>query len=215
MDIIILGANNPQTIRLINDINSNKNYLDDKINVLGWIDNDVTKVGQTIFGYKVLGTPDILSDNKFKSVFLVNNITRDGLVRKLTTEQLLIFKLPFISLVHPSVNIENVKIGRGVIVHEGVIIEDSCIIDDYVAIAAKTSIAHESYIGKYSFLATNVTTAGLVEIGESVTIWTSATITPRIKIGDRVKVGAGSVVLSNIEADKTVFGNPARVLISK
>ncbi len=213
MDIIILGANNPQTLRLINDINNSSPK--EKINILGWVDNDEKKIGQNIFGFEVLGTPDILTDSKYSSSFLVNNITRDGIVRKLTTEQLFKYNLPFISLVHPSVNIENVKVGKGVIVHEGVIIEDSCIIDDYVAIAAKTSIAHESYIGKYSFLATNVTTAGLVSIGEATTIWTSATITPRIKIGDRVKVGAGSVVLNDVEPDKTIFGNPARILITK
>ena len=213
MDIIILGANNPQTLRLINDINDFK--PDDKINILGWIDNDQSKIGQVIFGYEVLGTPDILFNPKFKSCFLVNNITRDGIVRKLTTEQLFKYNLPFISLVHPTVNIRNVKIGNGVIIHEGVIIEDSCIIGDYVAIAAKTSIAHETFVGKYSFLATNVTTAGIVYIGEATTIWTSATITPRIKIGDRVKVGAGSVVLKDVDSDKTIFGNPARIIINK
>lgn len=209
-NVLILGANNPQTLRLITDINQSSR---DKINILGWIDNDKKKIGKYFFGFKVLGTPEILITIDKSNLFLINNITRDGIARKDTTISLLKYNIPFLSLIHPKININNVTIGTGVIIHEGVYIEEDCEINDYCAISVKTSIAHESKIGKFSFLATNVTISGIVNIGEAVTIWTSATIIPRLTIGDNAKIGAGSVVLNNIDNDITVYGNPARKLI--
>ena len=60
-----MGANNPQTIRLIDHINSSDNgtYYE----ILGWIDNDRSKVGKEFFGYKVLGTFEILKEDSSKS----------------------------------------------------------------------------------------------------------------------------------------------------
>jgi acetyltransferase EpsM len=210
-NVVILGANNPQTLRLISDINQSTN---EKINILGWIDNDQKKVGKYFFGIKVLGTPEILNTIDKSNLFLINNITRDGVTRQQTTITLLKFNIPFLNLIHPKINLTNVTIGTGVIIHEDVYIEENCEINDYCAISVKTSIAHESKIGRFSFLATNVTISGKVNIGEAVTIWTSATITPRLMIGNNVKIGAGSVVLNNIENDFTVYGNPARKLMN-
>jgi acetyltransferase EpsM len=210
-NVVILGANNPQTLRLISDINQSSI---EKINILGWIDNDNNKIGKYLFGIKVLGTPEILKNIDKSNLYLINNITRDGITRKETTISLLKYNIPFLNLIHPKVNMTNVKIGTGVIIHEGVYIEEDCEVHDYCAISVKTSIAHETKIGRFSFLATNVTISGIVNIGEAVTIWTSATIIPRLIIGNNAKIGAGSVVLNNIENDVTVYGNPARKLVT-
>jgi maltose O-acetyltransferase len=36
-----------------------------------------------------------------------------------------------------------------------------------------------------------------------------------VTIGDRAVIGAGSVVIHNVEADTTVFGNPAKVVFKR
>lgn len=209
--IIIMGANNPQTIRLIDDINSFGQDI--KYEILGWIDNDTTKVGKTFFGYPVLGTPEILSKEIYRDVFLVNNITTDGMVREETTQQLLAYKLPFASLIHPSVNGKDVSFGSGILIHENVILEAGAIIDDYVAIASGAIVCHESRIGAYSFLSSGSVIAGMVDIGRCVTVFLGARIAPRLNIGTSAKISVGSVVVEDVASFALVGGNPARSII--
>jgi len=203
-----MGANNPQTVRLIDDINSARDDI--RYQILGWVDNDQTKTGQLFFGYLVLGTPEILRQEVYKDVSLVNNITTDALTRKETTHQLLSYGLPFLSLVHPSVSLKDVTIGEGVLIHEHVILEAYVKISDYVAIASGAIICHESSIGTYSFISSGVKVAGLVTIDKCVTLFLGAMIAPRIKIGESAKVSAGSVIFEDVEPLAIVGGNPAR-----
>jgi acetyltransferase-like isoleucine patch superfamily enzyme len=51
-----------------------------------------------------------------------------------------------------------------------------------------------------------------VKIGNEVLLGSRASIIPGKQVGDRAVVGAGSVVVANVPADVTVFGNPARLL---
>lgn len=205
-----MGANNPQTIRLIDDINETST---EKHEILGWVDNDLTKEGRIFFGFSVLGPPDILSTQKYRDVFVVNNITRNGIVRRETSKQLLSYDLPFASLIHPNINTKYVSIGEGVVVHEGVLIEANCKISSYCAIGSGTIIGHETTVGEFTFVGINVSIAGGVIIGQAVTIWTSAVIGPRVRIGYESIIGANSTVLSNIEPNSTLAGNPARTIL--
>ena len=49
-------------------------------------------------------------------------------------------------------------------------------------------------------------------IGNNVIIGSGAKVLGPINIGDNVKIGANSVVLKDIEADKTAVGIPAKVV---
>ena len=43
----------------------------------------------------------------------------------------------------------------------------------------------------------------------------TACILPGVSVGDRAVIGAGSVVVKNVPADSTVFGNPAKVVFTR
>lgn len=206
--LILMGVNNPQTIRLISDINkSSKTFT---YEIIGWIDSDLSKVGNEYFGYKVLGTPSILKEYKYNDCYLVNNITTNADVRYATTQELLTYKLAFETLVHPSVNIDSVKIGNGCIIHENSILESTVEIDDFVVVSSGSIICHETKVGKYTFISSGVRIAGLVNIGEKVTIFLGAVLAPRLSIESGSIVSAGSVVFEDIRMNTIVSGNPAR-----
>jgi acetyltransferase-like isoleucine patch superfamily enzyme len=48
-----------------------------------------------------------------------------------------------------------------------------------------------------------------VRIGEGAAVYPGAQIVPRRTVGDGAVVGIGSVVVLNVPAGTTVFGNPA------
>ena len=73
-------------------------------------------------------------------------------------------------------------------------------------------------IGKNCMIGTNITIGGrnniqnVPVIGDNVYIGASAIIIGDIKIGNNSTIGAGAVVLQDVPSDKTVVGNPARII---
>ncbi|MCZ2499298.1 acetyltransferase [Xylophilus sp. Kf1] len=73
-------------------------------------------------------------------------------------------------------------------------------------------ISHDVVLGDYVQIGAMVFIGGGARIGSMVTVHPHATILPGITIGDGAIIGAGSVVVKNVPADTTVFGNPARAI---
>ena len=53
---------------------------------------------------------------------------------------------------------------------------------------------------------------GLPKVGNNVLIGCHAQVMGPVTIGDNAKIGAGSIVVSDVPADSTVVGNPARII---
>jgi acetyltransferase-like isoleucine patch superfamily enzyme len=51
-----------------------------------------------------------------------------------------------------------------------------------------------------------------VIVEDEVFIGAGATIIPGITLGKKARIGAGSVVIENVKAGDTVFGNPAKAI---
>jgi len=211
-DLLVLGANSPDIIRIIEDINEDVS-IKEKINLIGFLDNDRTKQHKKFLGkYEILGTPDdILGQKEFSNVFLVNNIYRDVLTRMETTAQLKKYCTRFLSLVHPGINTSYVKIGQGVVVSEGCLINPGVIIDDHAALSVGAIVGHDCIIGSFCIIGPSVQICGNVIIQEEVYVGACAAILPRIVIGKGTTLGAGTMITKNIEANKFVIGNPFRV----
>ncbi len=117
----------------------------------------------------------------------------------------------FISLVHPTAIIgTNAQIGKGCVVGAYANLSSDTIIGDFVTISIRAGMGHDSTIGNYSHIGGNCCISGFVTIGESVTMHPGCVMVPHRKIGNNAVIGTGSVVLSNVKANTTVFGNPAK-----
>ncbi|WP_139958836.1 UDP-3-O-(3-hydroxymyristoyl)glucosamine N-acyltransferase [Flavicella sediminum] len=84
------------------------------------------------------------------------------------------------------------------------IIGDGCKIDNLV------QIAHNSIMGRSCIMAGHSGLAGSVTLGDGVIIGGSASIKDHTTIHSGAKVGAGSGVIGDVEAGKTVLGYPAQ-----
>lgn len=102
----------------------------------------------------------------------------------------------------------HVEIGANSCVDRGkfssTIIGDGCKIDNLV------QIAHNSVMGRSCIMAGHSGLAGSVTLGDGVIIGGSASIKDHTTIHSGAKVGAGSGVMSDVAAGKTVLGYPAQ-----
>ena len=80
---------------------------------------------------------------------------------------------------------------------------------------SRAVLGHDVRTGPYCQISALSFLGGGVRLGEQVTIHPNATILPGLHIGDGASVGAGAVVLKDVPAGATVFGNPARVIFHR
>ena len=120
----------------------------------------------------------------------------------------------FISLIHPTAILgNNARIGLGCIIGAYANISSDTAIGDFVTFSIKAGMGHDSTIGNYTHIGGMCCISGFVTIGESVTIHPGSIVVPHRKIGDNAVIGTGSVVLANVNANTTVFGNPAKKMV--
>ena len=119
----------------------------------------------------------------------------------------------FITMIHPSSRIgTNVHIGKGCYVGAFTTIAADAYVDDYNFIQTNIIVGHDVHIGKWNRIDSFVMLVGGIKIGEGCMIHTHAMINHDVEVGDGAHIGACSLVISNVAAGTTVFGNPARRL---
>lgn len=208
MKVILIGANNPEVIRLIRDQD------EDLFDVAGFIDNNKS-IGGKFYRYPVFGGTNQLYRFVFDYQF-VNLITGSTASRYRVTKEIIDAGGSFANFIHPSTDTDvynMIRFGIGIYIQDHVIIQAGVDIQDHVAIHTGAIIAHECKIGPHSFIAHGACLSGKVEVGEGAFIGANATILPRLKIGKWSTVGAGAVVTHDVPDYMTVVGNPARELV--
>lgn len=175
-----------------------KGFLDDKADALDGYDNYPPILG-LVETYQI--QPDdvflcALGDVNYKKIYAQKILDKGG---------------EFISLIHPTAILgNNARIGKGCIVGAYANISCDTSLGDFVTFSIKAGMGHDSTIGNYTHIGGLTNISGFVTIGENVTVHPCCNIVPHRKIGDNATVGTGSVVLTNVKAGITVFGNPAK-----
>jgi len=208
MNLIGIGANNPETIRMIKMVK----LKDPTFEFLGFIDNDEAKKGKNYFGFPVFGGSDTIPQLLGNEVFFVNLITRDCVTRYETSLQASAFGAQFGNFIHPSVNLEMVDLAVGNYIQESVVLQAGVRLGYNSSIHIGTLVGHESIVGNSVFIAHGCNISGLVRVKDGVFIGAGATVLPRITIGEWTVIAPGSVVRKDVPSYSLVAGNPAKVL---
>jgi sugar O-acyltransferase (sialic acid O-acetyltransferase NeuD family) len=212
MKVIFIGANNPETLRMIRACQTvNPNF-----EVVGFLDNNPQKMNTVYHGYPILGgTSSIKSLGlDLSEVRFINLITRDTVTRYKTSLEVSSQGGKFANFMHPSVNLEYVKLGTGIYVQENVVLQAEVHVGNNSSIHIGTLVGHESKIGNSVFIAHGCNISGNTIIEDGVQMGTGVSSVPRIKIGKWSIIGAGAVVIKDVPPYSVVVGNPGKVIKS-
>lgn len=209
-DIIIVGASGfgREVAQYIEDINASKPIPE--WNILGFIDDNPNALDGIGHGYSVIDS--IKHHNPLDSSFYVCALASPK-VKKSIVELLESKGAKFTTLIHPTAQISRyAKIGNGCIITPNSNVNTEAELGKFVAVLA-SGIGHDAIVEDFSTLSGHVCVNGHVYIGKGTYVGCGALIAPGKKIGDEATIGIGSVVVTNVKAGITVFGNPAKKLI--
>jgi len=183
--------------------------------IVGFIDDDVSKIGQTIHGIPVVGSFDDIVSRSFFIDFDVafcsigNNKTR---VSYLSGLRMLGYETP--NFIHHSAQItKDTSIGKGCYIFPNSTIMPHAQIEDFTIISIGSSIAHHTIIKKGSLISSGVSIGAYVTVGEQSIVGIGATVkSGPIKISDNALIGAGSVIINDVPANAVVVGNPGKII---
>jgi len=208
MKIYLLGAANPETIRMIRAIISKIPNLE----FPGLLDNNQEKHGKNMYGIPILGGSNLISELASPDTAFVSLITGSTIARYETGLAIVGNGGKLGNFIHPSVDLTMTTWGEGNYIQEAVITQAEVHIGDNSSIHMGALIGHETRIGNSCFIAHGVSISGCCEIGDGTFIGTNATILPRVKIGKWATIGAGSVVNKHLPDYAVAVGNPARII---
>jgi sugar O-acyltransferase (sialic acid O-acetyltransferase NeuD family) len=208
MKIYLLGAANPETIRMIRAVKR----ANPETEFLGFLDNDPKKKNGDFYGLPILGGIERVAELAGDDVGFVNLITGSTTARYETSRDIVAAGGQLTNFIHPTINLEMTRLGVGLYLQESVILQAGVEIGDNTSIHMGALIGHESVVGSSVFIAHAVSVSGCCHIGEGTFIGTNASILPRVSIGNWATIGAGTVVTQDVSDYEVVVGNPGRVI---
>lgn len=179
--------------------------------VLGFYDEDESKLNCVIMGIKVIGKFSDLTNQEIKNInFIVaigNNEIRHNIMSKINV---IGGKTP--SLIHPTATISpSAEINEGVYIQANVYVWTKVKIDKFCILSPGVVIAHHTTIGKACLISTLTGIGASIEIKDKVFIGMGCTIVTGIQvIGENSVIGAGAVVIRNVDKDSVYTGVPAK-----
>jgi sugar O-acyltransferase (sialic acid O-acetyltransferase NeuD family) len=210
-DLIIMGGGGfgAEAVWVAEDMNR-ANPQAPPWNILGYIDDDPSKVGAEYFGYTVLGTPEQFAESVGGREIWYHCALGENSVRENVVARLDRFDWHAATLIHPSViRAKNAVVGYGTYVGPSSILSPNSRIGNHVIVNVHVSIGHDSQVGDFAMICPGARINGFCTVGRAAMVGSNASMVQGQKIADNVRVGSNSLVVHNVAADKTVIGVPA------
>jgi sugar O-acyltransferase (sialic acid O-acetyltransferase NeuD family) len=193
--------------QIVQDINRVKRTW----NLLGFLDDDLSKMGTELDGLTVMGSCQWLASQQ-KTVVV---IAIGSPARRWRTERQLtrLGHSTYASLVHPLAWLgARVSVGHGCLVYPGTLVDVDVEICDHVLINKACTIGHDSMIGAFATIAPGVNLGGSNRLGEGCELGIACCTIQSISVGAWSIVGAGSVITQDLPVNVTAVGVPGKVI---
>jgi sugar O-acyltransferase (sialic acid O-acetyltransferase NeuD family) len=213
-DLIILGAGatGRELASVIEDVNLHKPLW----NVLGFLDDDPAKHGQTLNGLKVLGP--IASARQYQARFVIGIAvpSPDRFARRKIVKEIGLGRERFATVIHPSASVSrHATVGLGSAIFQNVVVNPDAMIGDHVIVQYGASISHDVIIEDFATVAPAAVICGYVRVCSGAYVGAGSmirngTAEKPLILNEGALIGIGSVVIRDVPAGATVLGNPAR-----
>ena len=180
--------------------------------VRGFVDPSAP-IGTDIGGHPVLGDDSWLANNPSSLICIGIGATKDVSLRERVFGSFKDHRV--VGCTHATATIGTAtKIHATAQVLAGCIVNHSAFIGANTVLYTGSIVEHDCVVGEHSYLSPRVTLCGGVQVGRRVFIGAGATVLPNVSIGDGATIAAGAVVTSDVDANSTVMGVPAKVVDS-
>ena len=206
-DLIILGAGGAsrEIAGAVEDINR----LRASLNLLGFLDDDPVKFGQTVNGLRVLGP--ISSAVQYPALLIIGIAAlRNRTVRKKVVERLGATRRRFATVVHPSASVSRyARVGIGTAILNNAVITADAAIGDHVIVEYGAMIGHDATVEDFTTIGPGAIISGSVRLREGVFVGAGSVIRDGLTVHEGALVGIGAVVVKDVPPQTVVIGNPA------
>ncbi len=203
-NIVIIGAGDlgKELVWLIEDINKKEpSYL-----ILGFLDDDESKMGKEFFGYKILGTTKKLDEMKSDPHMLAVVAIQDGSIRRRIAEAHGDFA-SWETIIHPAATVAPaVSLEKGSIVFPQVTISVDSRLGAFGLYYINSTVCNDCVVGDYVSVMTGVSVSEHVSIGDESYLAAGCCVYPHKTIGKRVRVAVGATVDKNCADNAEVTG---------
>lgn len=209
VNLVIVGAggHGREVAQLVMDINA----VAPTFSLRGFVDDKKELQGQTVGDWPVLGTVEDLVVRRLADSYVLG--VGSPATKRLLSERLGAAGLLTPALVHPSAVVgRNVRVGSGTIVCSATVLTCDVELGEFVTINVACTVSHDSRIGAYATLAPGVHLAGNTAVGVGADLGTGTATVQGKTIGEWTIIGAGAVIASDIPANSTAVGVPAKVI---
>jgi sugar O-acyltransferase (sialic acid O-acetyltransferase NeuD family) len=179
--------------------------LDDKKDLHGKEFGDVSVLGETDDD----GFLKLIGQKCEAFVAISDTRVRKRLVKMLNDRR----KIQPVNAIHDKAIVSTLAtLGHGNLISANVVVNPYASIGQHCLLQSNVLIDTQAKLGDYVHVGAGSTINSNVVLEEGAFVGTGVTIVAGVTIGKNARVGAGSVVIEDVDANATVFGNPAKVL---
>lgn len=183
--------------------------------VVALVDANPRLIGTELLGCRVAGSDDSVFDHDPNDVLLVNGVgSIDRPIARYNVFQRMKDKgYRFATVVDPHAIIcSDVGLGEGSQVMAGAVIQPGCRLGVNSIVSTRAALDHDCVIGAHAHVAPGAVVSGGVSVGDFAHVGAGAVVRQGISVGQRALIGIGAAVVSDVAANVTVVGVPARPL---